>query len=110
MVLVALICVLISLFGLSSGRLSPLACVILLSIPLALAVPPARYYCSRGTLVITYPAGGEIFINGLRYPTCSSVGTRCYCLPLAYSMRRVYCQANANMNAGILFLSNFFFF
>lgn len=37
----------------------------------SLALPPAVYYCQRGTLVVTYPPGAQIFVNGARLPTCS---------------------------------------
>lgn len=47
----------------------------LLCCPLvALALPQALYYCSRGTLVVTYPQNAQIFVSGLRLPTCSSSG------------------------------------
>jgi hypothetical protein len=52
-----------------------LALGLLLTAPImVVALPPVIYNCQRGTLVITYPPGGQIFVNGLRLPTCSSAG------------------------------------
>lgn len=38
-----------------------------------LAIAAPVLFCSRGTLLITYPPGAQIFVRGLNTPTCSAL-------------------------------------
>ncbi|GAM26847.1 hypothetical protein SAMD00019534_100220 [Acytostelium subglobosum LB1] len=67
-----------ALFLVPKVRLSPMIATIMIPmifvcLPLlVISVPNPLFWCQRGTLVITYPAGGHILVNGLQQPTCSA--------------------------------------